>query len=249
MRDANGWPVICRGSDGGGTTTVSNSDPWSGQQPYLQQGFAQAQQNVLQRPLSYYPNSTVVPFSEETTAGLDAQANRALSGSPLVNNAQNYTNDILTNPGGTAIYDTIKADVLPSIQGSFSGAGRTGGSPLQAEAVGRGLARGIAPYQEAAAARAPGLAREDYFDIGQLRDVGAAREMKAQENLQDSIARFNFKQDEPANRLGRYMQLIQGNYGGTTTQSERSQINPYTTGAGLAATGAQIYSGYNGGGK
>lgn len=57
------------GSSGGGgqnTTTVQNADPWSGQQPYLQTGMAQAQTNLNTGGPQYYPGSTVAPQSAAT---------------------------------------------------------------------------------------------------------------------------------------------------------------------------------------
>ncbi len=248
------------GSSGGGTTqTTQTSEPWPEQQPYLKTGFEQAQSGVLNRPLEYFPESTVVPFAPETEAAMGAQGNRAMQGSPLLGQAQQYTSDVMggnyldpmNNPYFSSTIDSIMSSVRPGIDSQFAGAGRQG-SGLHAESLGTGLARGAAPYlsnlyqqergyQENAAGRAPGLAREDYFDIGQLANVGAQREAKAQEGLQDSISRWNFGQSEPTNRLSQYMNLIQGNYGGTSTASQtaQSQTNPLGNilGAGLGLAG------------
>lgn len=248
------------GSSGGGTTqSTSTSAPWDAQQPYLETGFQQAQSDVLNRPLEYFPESTVVPFAPETTAALGAQTNRAMQGSPLLGQAQGYTSDVMggnyldpmNNPYFSDTMDSIMSSVRPGIDSQFAGAGRQG-SGLHAESLGTGLARGAAPYlsnlyqqergyQENAANRAPGLAREDYFDIGQLANVGAQREAKAQEGMQDSVSRWNFGQSEPTNRLAQYMNLIQGNYGGTSTgtQTAQNETNPLGNilGAGLGLAG------------
>ena len=145
------------------------------------------------------------------------------------------------------------SEVQPRVASTFARAGRTGGSPLHAEALGRGVSRGMAPYlfgeygrergiMEGAAARAPGLAREDYYDPAKLGQVGAARESKAEEGLAEEIARFNFGQQEPTNRLAQYMNLIQGNYGGTSTASTTAaqSANSALLGAG---TGLRLMEG------
>ncbi len=251
------WADERGGSGGGGTTTTTQeSAPWPEQQPFLKTGFQEAEANVLNRPLSYFPESTVVPFAPETEAAMGAQANRAFQGSPLLGGAQNYTGDVLSgqylspesNPFLANISDSVMSAIRPGVDSMFAGGGRAG-SPSHAEALGRGVSRGMAPYlfgeygrergaMENAANRAPGLAREDFFDIGKLADVGGMREGKAQEGLQDMISRFNFGQAEPTNRLAQYMNLIQGNYGGTSTatQTAQQQTNPLLLGLGAATS-------------
>ena len=383
--------------DGGGSTTTSTSEPWEAQKGFLERGFDEALGNVLERPLSYFPDSTVVPFSPETTMAMGAQETRALQGSPLLGGAQDYTGDVLgggylssnipgsageqaqqtigggylspnipgsagqqaqqtigggnlspyipgsageqtqgtvegeylspsipglagsytqdvlggqftspeTNPFFANIGDSVLSLVQPQVASSFASAGRTGGSPAANEALGRGVSRGMAPFlfdeygrerniQEQAAGRsydqyagervlqenaagraydrfgqergfqegatdrafdryagergfmqdaanlAPELAREDYFDIAQLANVGAMREGKAGEQLSDQMARWNFGQNEPANRIGQFMSLVQGNYGGTETTTGSQSSDPLSTilGAGLGAAGA-----------
>ena len=61
-------PVAQCGSSGGGgsqsTTTVQKADPWSGVQPYLKKGYADAtkmyEANTIGGP-GYYPGQTYVP--------------------------------------------------------------------------------------------------------------------------------------------------------------------------------------------
>jgi hypothetical protein len=228
------------GTNTGGTTTTSTqtTEPWAEQKPYVQTGFQETEANVLNRPLSYFPGSTVVPFAPESQAAMGAQTNRALQGSPLLGQAQGYTSDVLggkftdpsSNPFMANISDSVMSAIRPGVDSMFAQGGRAG-SPSHAEALGRGVSRGIAPYlfneygrergfQESAANRAPGLAREDYYDIGKLGDVGAAREGKAEEGLAEQIARFNFGESEPTNRIAQFMNLIQGGYGGTSTASQ-----------------------------
>ena len=215
---------------GGGNdrTSKTTNEPWSGAKPYLTQGYQAAEQNILNRPTEFFPGSTVVPFAPESEAALGATATRAVEGSPVLGAAQDYTSRVLggeylspeKNPFMRGLVDSVTSAVRPGIDASFAGAGR-GGSPGHREALGRGISRGLMPYlygdygrergfMEGAAGRAPGLAREDYYDIGQLGRVGAAREGKAGEELADSMARYGFAQEEPGRRAQSYISSISG---------------------------------------
>ena len=73
------------GSEPAGTTQITqNRDPWSGQQPYITKGFERAESDLLNTPRSMYPNSMVVPFSNQTEQALGMTENRALQGSPAL---------------------------------------------------------------------------------------------------------------------------------------------------------------------
>lgn len=56
---------------GGNTETVQKADPWSGQQPYLTDLFAQAQARQASGGAQYYPGSTIQQVDPRTTQGLD----------------------------------------------------------------------------------------------------------------------------------------------------------------------------------
>ena len=246
-------------SGGGGTqTTQTSTAPWEAQQPSLKMGF-QGAQELLGTPREFFPGSTVVPFAPESTAAMGAQATRAMQGSPLLGQAQGYTSDVLGgqyldpagNPFLAGVSDSVLSAIRPGVDSMFAGGGRAG-SPAHAEALGRGVSRGMAPYlfgeygrergaMEGAAARAPGLAQEDYGDISKLAQVGAMREGKAGEELQDMLSRWDFAQNEPTNRLATFSNLVSGNYGGTgmSTQTAQQQSNPLGNilGAGLGLAG------------
>jgi hypothetical protein len=145
------------GSKPAGTQiTTTDTSPWSAQQPFLKTGFQRAEDDVLNAPAEYYPNSTVVPFSGQTTNALDLQEQRALGGDPTVQAGQTQVQDTLqgdylnSNPhlnqaiqNATApIAESFNEDIIPGIQSGFSGSGRYG-SGLQARAQERaGIAAG-----------------------------------------------------------------------------------------------------------
>jgi len=186
-------------SPSGTTISQTSSSPWSGQQPYLTEGFSQAQ-GLLNTPSEYYPNDTVVPFSQQTEAGLQAQESRALSGSPLLESAQGEAQKTLGgeylnagNPAFGAMAERIRNEVRPGIDSQFAGAGRYGGAGHE-EMMARTYADAMAPLEfqnytnergnmQSAMELAPGLANQDYTDIAQLREAGTTREGLARDEL------------------------------------------------------------------
>lgn len=122
-------------------TTTTSSAPWASQQPYLEAGFERAKTDVLEKPMEYYPNSTVVPFAPQTEQALQMQEQRALAGSPTMGAAQEMAKGTLSGDYLSAgnpymqqamesavrpMATTFKEDVLPAISSQFSGAGRYG---------------------------------------------------------------------------------------------------------------------------
>src|SRR5262249_38271866 len=112
-----------------------------------------------------------------------------------------------------------------------------------------GLAGNLA-YQNYAAERAnmlnaldavPGYAQGDYADIAQLADVGQQREALAQALINDQVARWNFVQQQPADKLPQDAQLSQGNLGGM-----QSTTAPYSSCAGILSgmtSGSSLFGG------
>src|SRR5690606_27224239 len=216
---------------GGKTTTTTNSEPWKGQQPYLTFGFGEARKIYDSGAPQYFPGQTLAGIDPAQTAALNATEQRAMMGNPLVPMAQGQIYDTLggayldpaTNPGFQTVLDRTRAAVLPGIDSSFSMAGRTG-SGLHGRAVGEGLGDAIGSLvfqnyntergrQFGAATLAPQLAEADYADLARLGQVGDARRALEQAQINDDIARYNFEQNAPWQRLANYMQMVQGNYG------------------------------------
>jgi len=216
--------------------STTQTTPWSQQVPYLTAGFQQAQNLFNQPGPAYYPNATVAPFAPETTLGLNAQAARAAAGSPVNAAAQGYARDVLggrylTNPYGDAVFQDIRDRVTPAVDSQFSLAGRYGPNAAMTDQLTRSLTDAYAPFaqqqyqsergnQQAIAGLAPTLANTDYQDIAAMTDVGKQRQAQAQSEIQAAQDRYNYNANLPANKLAQYMQLIQGNYGGSTTSKQ-----------------------------
>tara|TARA_Y100000310_G_scaffold323853_1_gene384864 strand:+ start:16670 stop:17494 length:825 start_codon:yes stop_codon:yes gene_type:complete len=246
------------GQSEGTTSTIQQSDPWSGVQQPLLQGYAEAKRQFAGPQPQFFPQSTAVPFANETEQALQAQKARAMAGSPNLQAAQaqnlrTVQGDYLgpdNNPYLSALFDTAADKVQSRVDSPFIGAGRYGSGAhagTVADALG-GLAANIyAPAYEnernrqvQAALAAPGLAAADYADIGQLGAVGARREDLGTRQLQDATSRFYFNQAAPERALDRYMALLQGQRGGTTTTQQPVFGSPAAGALGGAFTGAGL---------
>ena len=69
---------------------------------------------------------------------------------------------------------------------------------------------------------------------GNLSDVGMQQRELSQQQLDEDINRFQFEQNIPDQKLAQYMNMIQGNYGGTTTSTAQRG------GLGLAGSLGQL---------
>lgn len=213
-------------SGGGGQRQETTSEPWEGIQPGLRRGYQAATTDILWRPREFFPGQTYVEYSPETEQALALQTARATD-NPLLQQAQDYTSATLggeylgQNPYLDQLQQSVMSTVMPQVDSQFGMASGRFGSPAHAEALGRGVSRGMAPYlfqeygaerarQQQAAGMAPGMAQADYFDIGQLGQVGQAREQLARAALQDQMNRFNFYQMEPTQRIQDYMGILGG---------------------------------------
>jgi len=163
------------------------------------------------------------------------------------------------NPYLQGVANSAQAAIQPGVDSSFSAAGR-GGSGAHYSEMSKQMANAVAPYafqnyenergrQLQAAGMAPQQASQDYADLAMLGQVGSQREGLAQQQIADQQARFNFGQQEPANRIGQYMALVGGgSYGGSSTATQPIYSN--TTGdiLGGAALATGIAGSWCGGG-
>jgi hypothetical protein len=234
---------------GGNTTTVTKSDPWAGQQTYLTDVFAKAQDQYNSNTPSYYPGQTVANLSPTTQTAFQLQTQRALNGNPLMNTAQNTLINtangsmLNSNPYLDANFkagtDAITSAYNNAVNGQTSGFanGNRTGSGMQAfyqnqqnDTLAKNLNNlyGQTYYnnyntertnQLNATQLAPQYAAQDYTNLDALSNVGAAQDTYNQNLLNSNIDRFNYEQNLPANKLAQYANLVQGNYGGSASSS------------------------------
>jgi hypothetical protein len=107
-------------------------------------------------------------------------------------------------------------------------------------AQGLGQNFGNAAYNQLAAiGQSPALSNLDYEQAAALTGAGQDVQSLNQAAINDAMARYNYGQQLPYSNLQNYMQNIQGNYGGTTTQTSPYFTNPT---ANLLSSGLGAYT-------
>jgi hypothetical protein len=219
-------------SGGGDTTTVQKSEPWAEQKPYLRYGFEQARDIYNQPGPLYYPGQTVADFAPEQLQAQAGTVARATDGSPLNAAAGHYLQNLLAGrylEAGNPYLGAVAGQARAGVDSTYAAAGRYGSGAHDAA-----VTQALAPlyYQDyasqlarmdQAAQLAPALANQDYVDLNALAQVGQQRQSQAQALVNEDVNRYNYYANLPANKLNRYMNQIQGNYGGTVTTTQPYQ--------------------------
>lgn len=244
------------GSETKQAKSSSTSEPWAPAQPQIKYGLGEARKLYDSPGPSYFPGSTVAGFSPEQNQAFGMGTQRATQGNAGMGMAQGYNNDVLqgkylnSNPYQDDVYKNMESHILPSVNSTFSGAGRYGSNSHQNEQIGQ-LTQAFAPYasqnyqyglgqMDAASNRAQMFAQNDWTDINALAGIGQQKQDHAQSELGDAVNRFNYYQDLPANKLGQFMGFVGGDYGGTTTSMtpyQKPSIWSQAAGLGLAGAG------------
>lgn len=250
------------GGSSGGTQTTK-TEPWDQQKPYLTDIMSKAQNNYNTQTPQYYPNSTVAPLSNTTNLAMGLQAARAINGSPLENATNNMATNTMngafmnSNPYLDQNFDTGARQITKAYNNAVTGntAGMEGGgrlvSGMQAfmnnqanDTLGQNLGELYGKTygqnytdertnQMRAMAFAPQMINQDYTDLGALSDVGNFQDTRSQDLTNADVSRWNYNQNLPYNNLSNYSNLVQGNYGGTSTATQ-----PYSSGNRLGGIGA-----------
>lgn len=223
-------------SKGGGSKTVetrSDTSPWVGQQPYLQ--------NLFTRAESLYGRPTVAAQSPYTQQAIQQRAAEAGPGS-LTGQAQEQFRGTIAgeylNPYRAGALNDVMDMTRSKINSQFQGDNY--GNSAHQEWLGRGLIQASAPIaaqmydtergrQIGAAAAAPALSEAG---LSQLQQAGAM-----QDDYQQRLT------DSPWDALQRYQSSVAGNYGGQTVGTQPYQrSNPLMDIAGLAMAGKYVFS-------
>lgn len=241
-----------------GQTQTTTNAPWSGIQPYLTELFSQAQQQS-NTPQQYYPGQTYANMSDQTTSALGKITDYANNFStPLIDQTAGYAQDVMggkylnqENPALQGVTNALGDSIQGQTSTRFANSGRSLGSPAEVQTFQRTLANAVAPQQfqtynnerqlqQQAAQMLPGLETSKNTmaqqNLQALLGVGQAYDQQAQNQVNDQVARWNFTQQEPSQRLQQYAQLlgIGSPYGTQTT----TQTNPSGSGWGSAMGGA-----------
>jgi hypothetical protein len=233
------------GGKGGNTTTVQNSEPWSGLKPYLTGTLYPKAQTALNT------QPTIGSVSPLTQQYQSLMANRATSGSPLdaaaqQNNLATLQGNYLSPDSNPYLRDSVE-DALGMARSSINSqfGGDNFGNSAHQEWLGRGLGSVatnayMQNYQQerqrqlGAQALAPTLANQDYTNLNALGQVG-----------QQQDARSQAEADAPWTALQRFQQLISGQGGGTSSTQTPYFTNPMANALGFGLGGLSLYNGLN----
>lgn len=271
------------GGGGGSTTTVQKADPWEGQRDYLNSWrhwandestpyvgvFPNAYKLYVQGQLApdYYEGNTVAGQSDWTKQALQMQADRAMNGSQLINDASTGMGNVVTgqalagnqglntlnqmaqedNPYADELYNRANSQAQAGINASFNAAGRYGSGAhaaasadaannlanqmygsmwdkraAAAQGAGQLYNQGIG-QQIMGAGQAQQLGNQAYTDSAALSEAGGVMDDYNQQLINADIDRWNYDQSKALQALSNYNQLIQGNYGGTSTSTGQVQ--------------------------
>jgi hypothetical protein len=237
-------------------SSSTKSDPWAPAQAGLKNTLQTAndwQTSQGDRPL--FAGSSVQGFDPAQTQALQGINQRATDGSPLVDQSKDYTSRVMngdylnSNPEFGALKDSITAGVMPGMNATFSGAGRTG-SDTHAYSLGKALSDSMAPLafqnyqrergmQDQASHFAPQLANQDYYDLDRQFAAGGAQQGQSQAELSDQISKYYQEQQRPLTAAQQASSLINpiAGMGGTSQTTQQTSANPLTSILGGAMMG------------
>lgn len=153
------------GGGGGGTTTTK---PWKEAQPFILQGYQEAQKLYESGGPQFFPGQTYISPSEATTQALNLAEQRALAGSQLLRQAQASAGTLMgaTNPYAAQIAALGASPTVDPSSEFYRSIMEGGPGSPEAMALARRTASGeflnANPYLEGALSRANRLATESY---------------------------------------------------------------------------------------
>lgn len=230
------------GGGGGKDTVTTTNTPWDRQAPYLTFGFNRAQALYNQGGPDYFPKQNYISPSNWSNRGMSDMWQRANQGSPVMEGANKLALDTmrgnyLSPDSNPYLKDYFQAGVdqsLPTLNATFSAAGRTG-ADAQSQAMGDmygsisrdvygGAYENERGRQMAALGFAPTSANQDYIDLNAGLQAGKMKEGYQADKLRGDMERFNYNQNQPYDNLARYMAIVGGNqWGGSQTQQQPVQ--------------------------
>lgn len=237
------------GAGSGGSTT--DSSPWGGQQPYLTDVFNSAQSQYQGYTPQYYGaqgtslngqnisgQSTVTPFNSDETNAIGGIENTGLNGTQQMGQAANATSNILnTNPANNPYYqqmaNTVLSTEVPGLESQFT-QGNSVNNPAMAYATTQGATNALGntmfqnynqgvSNQLNAAGTAQNLFNTQLGGQQAALTAGQAQQAQDQSQLTNNVNMFNYQQQLPYQQLNQFSNLVNGQYGASTTQTAPAQ--------------------------
>ncbi len=231
------------------TTTQTTSVPeWA--IPYFQ-NFMQSAANLAAKPYTPYTGQTVANLNPFQVQGLNAQATRAINGSPVMDTASQQLQRTLgggylnSNPYLSGMVKQATDDVMTAYAPIEARSGSFGNSGVNAsrDKALADAAMGIRfnDYSNernrmmSGLSLAPTFANQDYVDASALQSAGQGFQSQQQSQLTDQYNRFQQAQQYPYQQLQTMGSGLGVNPGSTTTM-QTPGTSPWSTGLGTAAT-------------
>lgn len=250
----------------GTQTSTQTTAPWSGQQPYYSDIFANTQNayNSGQlSPTAYTGEEVAAPGA--TTQQSQQMIQNAAQNSSIPGYADNLTNSILQgnqldptkNPGFQQGLNDIKTaysngtaaqtDAAAARDGAYGGSAYNELTGLNNQAYNNSLndfmgnlySQGL-QQQTNTLANSPNINNANYTAGNQVGQVGSAQDAYQQNLINEQISKFLTNQQAPLAGLQNYSALIGNNLGGTTQSSAPIYTNYWNTGLGAAGSGAGL---------
>ncbi len=254
-------------SGGSKTQTVSN-EPWDAQEDFLMgsgksiytpqaqaglsvSGLYPRAYEASFQPRQFYPGQTYAPMSWQTGQSLGNLWNFGAAPSAVESAAGNQLQRTLAGdylyggPGFDAAYQAAANKVIPQVESQWANARRLDSGGAR-EAMTGALGDVFANLYETergkqlmAASMAPQMQAMEQQRLAAQQGVGAAQEAWAQKPITEGMARWEFGQNEPYERLNWFNSILQpGN-----TYSQQS-----TTGGGSSGLAGALGGGLTGAG-
>lgn len=244
---------------GSSSTTTQNNKPYEAAQPLIDQGLADAQAmyNSGGFNIQPYQGNLVAgydPFRAQADAMAPGVANAALQGAGgAYGAAQNAMNANWYTPALQGVADNVIADVMPAINATFSGAGRTGGG-LHEQNLAKGLTAGLSnAYYDAfnqtqnralnAAGMIPGINNSAFGALDYLSGRGEDRQAYQQDLIAADVMQDQQSKTADLNALQDYLALTTGAGSQFGVQSSTTKNSPGLLGMlGFGLQGAGLGS-------
>lgn len=239
------------GAGSGGSSTTSG--PWSGQQPYLSDVMSDAQNQYQNYTPQYYGadgsslngqdisgQSTITPFNSQETSAISQLGDLGANGTSATNAANgaltNYANgnmiNAANNPGLQNVEQQAAASVTPGLMSSFTQG--TTDNPNVALAASNGVANAVGNIaynnyntqtgnQITAANDASNLYNTQIAGANAGLTAGQAQQTQDQSQLQNNVNMFNYDQQLPYQQINQYSNLVNGQYGASSTTTSPAQ--------------------------
>lgn len=227
---------------GSSSTTTQNNEPYAAARPLIDQGLRDAQRMYGQGGFN------ITPYEGQLVADYDpmrAQADAATPG--LVNanlggvaQAQGAVGRQMDpnwyNPALQGVAQNVIRDVMPAVNSTFAGSGRTGGG-LHQDALASGLSSGLADayygaFNQAqnrsldAAGMVPGLNQAGYGALDYLQQAGQGRQGYEQSQIEADVFQDQQRKNQALDAIKDYLQLSSGAGSMFGVQTSRTQQSP-----------------------